>query len=97
MEFVYLFTGIVVGAVAAFFYFSLNIQKKQANLQNDFQVKEKMYEQQKVEAEKQGLVWQERFQSLKAEAGRLEVRIIRKKRGKYPIECAIGKRKSAVS
>jgi len=68
MEFVYLFIGIILGAVAAFFYFSSKSQKKRANLLHDFQEKERIYEQQKVEAEKQSLVWQERFQSLKLEA-----------------------------
>ena len=68
MEFVYLFIGIILGAVAAFFYFSSNSQKKRASLLHDFQEKERIYEQQKVEAEKQSLVWQERFQSLKLEA-----------------------------
>jgi DNA recombination protein RmuC len=67
MEFVYLFTGIVFGVVAAFFYFSLINQKRRASLLRDFQEKEKRYEQQKVEAEKLGLVWEERFQSLKSE------------------------------
>lgn len=67
MEFIYLFVGIVLGAIAAFFYFSANSQKKRANLLHDFQEKERIYEQEKVEAEKQSLVWQERFQSLKSE------------------------------
>ena len=67
MEFIYLFVGIVLGAVAAFFYFSATSQKKRAGLLHDFQEKERIYEQEKVEAEKQSLVWQERFQSLKSE------------------------------
>jgi len=67
MEFIYLLTGIIAGVVVTFFYFSLNNQKKRESLLRDFQGKEKLYEQQKVEAEKQGLVWQERFQSLKSE------------------------------
>ncbi len=64
MEFIYLFTGIVVGAVAVF----LSYQKKKEALLLNFQEKEKLYDEQKVAAEKQSLVWQERFLALKAEA-----------------------------
>jgi len=79
MEIIYLLTGIVVGAIVAFFYFSLNKQKKKESLLLGFQEKEKIYEQEKVEAEKLGLVWQERFQSLKSEAEAWKAELVEKR------------------
>ena len=79
MEFVYLFTGIVFGAIVAFLYFNSRTQKRQADLLHNFQEKEKEYEQQKVEAEKQSLIWQERFQSLKSEAEAWKVELTGKR------------------
>ena len=68
MEFIYLFSGVAFGWVMAYFYFNWKSQKKLADLRVDFQNKEKFAEEQKFAAEKQSLVWEERYQSLKTEA-----------------------------
>ena len=75
MELIYLFSGVVFGLVIAFFYLNWKTQKKLAALQNDFQNKEKQTEEQKVTAEKQSLVWEERYQSLKTEAEEWKVNL----------------------
>lgn len=68
MEFIYLFSGLVFGWIIAFLFLNWRNQKKLAAIQVEYQNKEKLNDEQKVAAEKQGLVWEERFQSLKAEA-----------------------------
>ncbi|QGY44941.1 DNA recombination protein RmuC [Maribellus comscasis] len=67
MEFVYLFSGVALGLVIAFLYLNWKNQKKQSQIQLEFQNREKLTDEQKVAAEKQSLVWEERYQSLKAE------------------------------
>lgn len=67
MEFIFLFSGVVFGLIIAFFYFNWKTQKKQTDLQLDFQEKEKQIEEQKFTAEKQSSIWEERYQSLKTE------------------------------
>jgi DNA recombination protein RmuC len=68
MEFIYLISGLLAGIIFVFLYLSLKNQKRLARLQLDFQEKEKKTEEQKFTAEKQSLIWEERYQSLKTEA-----------------------------
>ena len=68
MEIVYLVVGIIVGAVGTFLYYSSKNQKNILNAEKAFYEKEKSFELLRVEAEKQSLVWEERFQSLKIES-----------------------------
>ncbi|MCG6187498.1 DNA recombination protein RmuC [Maribellus maritimus] len=68
MEFIYLFSGVALGLVIAFLYLNWKSQKKQSQIQLEFQNQEKLIDEQKVAAEKQSLVWEERYQALKAEA-----------------------------
>ena len=67
MEILLLFVGIVVGVLIGYFFFAAKNQKKLAELQLDFHEKSKTFQEQKVTAEKQSLVWEERFQLLKTE------------------------------
>ena len=67
MEIIYLFAGIIIGVIVAFFYFSLKNQKKVAVVQQEFLEKEKKFEGQREKAEKESIVWEERFRSLKIE------------------------------
>ncbi|NOR74824.1 MAG: DNA recombination protein RmuC [Draconibacterium sp.] len=64
---IYLIVGVVVGAVVAFFYFNIKNQKNISNIEFDFREKEKLVDEQRIEAEKQSLVWEERFNFLKNE------------------------------
>jgi len=67
MEILYLVVGIIIGAVGAFFYFNSKNQKKSLIAEKEFYEKEKAFETTRVEAEKQSLIWEERFNSLKAD------------------------------
>ena len=67
MEILYLVVGIIIGAVGAFFYFNSKKQKKSLIAEKEFYEKEKAFETTRVEAEKQSLIWEERFNSLKAD------------------------------
>ncbi len=67
MEIIYLLAGVAMGAVAAFFYFSFKNQKNISVTENRFRDKEKEFELQRVDAEKKSLVWEDRFNTLKAE------------------------------
>ena len=68
MEILLLFVGIIAGVLTGYFFFVAKNQKKQAELQLDFNEKSKTLQEQKVAAEKQSLIWEERFQLLKTEA-----------------------------
>ncbi|NCB06939.1 MAG: DNA recombination protein RmuC [Bacteroidia bacterium] len=68
MEIIYLVTGIIIGVITAFLYFSIQKQKQFEKVKNQFVEKEKQLEVEKTEAEKQSLVWEDRFQSLKSES-----------------------------
>ncbi len=68
MEFIYLAVGLVVGFAGAFFYFKIKAQQGQVDLEKEFLEKERFFQEQKVDAEKHSLVWEERFQSLKKES-----------------------------
>ena len=67
MEILYLVVGIVIGAIGAFFYFNSKNQKNSLIAEKEFYEKEKTFETARVEAEKQSLIWEERFNSLKAD------------------------------
>jgi DNA recombination protein RmuC len=67
MEIIYLFIGVAIGAVVAFFYFSFRNQKKISAIEKEFRNREKEFELQRVEAEKKSLVWEDRFGTLKTE------------------------------
>ena len=77
MEFVYLGTGILLGAVIAYFFFSYKNQKKLLALVNEAQEREKDAEFRIVEAEKKGIVWEERYSGLKTEAAEWKVNLER--------------------
>lgn len=68
MDIVSLLVGVVVGGVAAVFYFRLKSQKAKADAANILLEKETLFREQQVNAEKQSLIWQERFQLLKQES-----------------------------
>ncbi len=68
MEIIYLVTGIIIGVITAFLYFSIQKQKQFEKVKNQFVEKEKQLEVEKTEAEKQSLVWEDRFQTLKSES-----------------------------
>lgn len=68
MEIFYLLIGIILGAIGAFLYITFNNQKKVSNSESDFREREKQIEDFLVEAEKQSLIWEERFHSLKKES-----------------------------
>ncbi|MBT6005082.1 MAG: DNA recombination protein RmuC, partial [Prolixibacteraceae bacterium] len=67
MELIYLFTGIIVGSGVAYFFFSLKNRIKTGAIHQEFLEKEKNFVEGKVEAEKQSIIWEERFKSLKNE------------------------------
>ena len=67
MEILYLVVGIIIGAIGAFFYFNSKNQKNSLVAEKDFYEKGKSFEAARVEAEKQSLIWEERFNSLKTE------------------------------
>lgn len=68
MEFIYLLVGLVIGFAVAFFYVKSRSQKNQSNLEKELLEKEKAFQAQKTEVEKQSLVWEDRYQSLKKDA-----------------------------
>jgi len=68
MEIIYLVIGLAIGFAAVLFYFKIKIQKSQSDFEKDSLEKEKAFQNQKVEVEKQSLIWEERFQSLKKES-----------------------------
>lgn len=81
MEIVYLLIGIVLGAIGAFLYFTFKNQKKVSDMENNFREREKQAEHYLVEAEKQSLIWEERFHSLKKESEDWKLEL-----GKYRVE-----------
>lgn len=68
MEIIYLIVGVIIGAFGAFFYFSSKSQKNILTAEKKFNETEKFYDKQRVEVEKQSLVWEERYHSLKKES-----------------------------
>lgn len=68
MEIIYLVTGIVIGVITAFLYFSIKKQKQLETVRNQFLENERRMEAEKTNAEKQSLVWEDRFLSLKSES-----------------------------
>ncbi len=68
MEFVYLLAGTVIGIVVAYFYFAARNQKAKSEQEKEFVEKERLLESARFETEKQVLVWEERYQSLKTES-----------------------------
>lgn len=79
MEIVYLIVGIVIGTIVMYFYFISKNQKNKAQAEKGFFEKEKLLDKKRVEAEKQTLIWEERFHSLKKETDswKLELEKIR--------------------
>lgn len=69
MEIIYLAIGLIIGFVAVFFYSKIKNQKLQVDVEKDFLEKERAFQEQKVEAEKQSLIWEERFLTLKRDSG----------------------------
>ncbi|WP_163326132.1 DNA recombination protein RmuC [Draconibacterium mangrovi] len=68
MEIIYLVAGVVVGGIVAFLLLKLKAQSGQADAGKLLFEKESEFLTQKAEIEKQGLVWQERYNALKNEA-----------------------------
>ena len=68
MEIIYLVAGVVVGGIVAFLFLKLKAQSGQADAGKLLFEKESEFLAQKAEIEKQGLVWQERYNGLKTEA-----------------------------
>ena len=75
MEFIYLVAGLAIGALGAFFYFKMKLQKGQIDYDKQLLEKEKEFEtvkveieKEKTEAETQIRVLEERFRNLKTEA-----------------------------
>ncbi|WP_372648160.1 DNA recombination protein RmuC [Draconibacterium sp.] len=68
MEIIYLVAGVVVGGIVAFLLLKLKAQSGQADAGKLLFEKESEFLTQKAEIEKQGLVWQERYNALKTEA-----------------------------
>ncbi|MDX8341323.1 DNA recombination protein RmuC [Draconibacterium sp. IB214405] len=68
MEIIYLVAGVVLGGVVAFLFLKLKAQSGQADAGKLLFEKESQFLAQKAEIEKQGLVWQERYNALKTEA-----------------------------
>ncbi|WP_346858571.1 DNA recombination protein RmuC [uncultured Draconibacterium sp.] len=68
MEFIYLLVGVLIGFVAAFFYFRTKNEKTKLAAEKLVLENERLFQQQKVEIEKQSLIWEERYQLLKAES-----------------------------
>ena len=77
MEIIYLIVGILAGGFITFFYINWINQKKITGVIAEFQEKEKMQEHQKVEVEKQSLIWEERFQLLKSEADSWKAELVK--------------------
>ncbi len=59
---------VLLGALAAVFFIHLKNQKKISLLKNEFQEKEKQLDARLNEAEKQSLIWEERYQAVKTDA-----------------------------
>ncbi|WP_321371246.1 DNA recombination protein RmuC [uncultured Draconibacterium sp.] len=68
MEIIYLVAGVVVGGIVAFLFLKLKAQSGQADAGKLLFEKESEFLAQKAEIEKQGLIWQERYNALKTEA-----------------------------
>lgn len=68
MEFIYLVVGLMVGFAAAYFFVKMKSQKGQVDVEKAFLDKEKTFQEEKVNAEKQSLIWEERFNSLKKDS-----------------------------
>ena len=68
MEIVYLLVGLAVGAAAIYFIFNSKLQKAQSEAEKELLEKEKEFRAQNIEAEKQGLIWEERYNALKRES-----------------------------
>ncbi|MCK3685860.1 DNA recombination protein RmuC [Maribellus sp. YY47] len=68
MEIVYLLVGLAVGAAAVYFVFNSKLQKAQAEAERSMLEKEKELSNQNIETEKQRLVWEERYNSLKSDS-----------------------------
>jgi DNA recombination protein RmuC len=75
MEIIYLAIGLLLGFGAVFFYFKIKNQKILVDMENNFLEKEKAFQEQKVEAEKQSLIWRERYQNFKIEADEWKLEI----------------------
>ena len=67
MEIVYLLSGIGVGALVAFLFFRFKTQTIKTYFDTKIREKEKEFESEKVQTEKQSLLWEERFISKKTE------------------------------
>ena len=65
MEILFVIVGLVIGIISAFFYFRIKSQKVKVDFEKELLEKEKIFQRQKVEIEKQSLIWEERFQLLK--------------------------------
>ena len=63
MEIVYLATGIVIGMIVVFFFFRNKNQRINADCERQIREKEKLFEQGKTQAEKEGMLWEERYVS----------------------------------
>jgi len=68
MEIIYLLAGAVIGILIAYFYFASKSQKTKSELEKEFLEKEKSQEASRIETEKQSLVWEERYSSLKTDS-----------------------------
>lgn len=68
MEIIYLVAGVVVGGIVALLFLKLKAQSGQADAGKLLFEKESEFLAQKAEIEKQGLIWQERYNALKTEA-----------------------------
>lgn len=68
MEIIYLVVGVVLGSIITFLILKLKSQSGQADAGKLLFEKESEFLNQKAEIEKQGLVWQERYNALKTEA-----------------------------
>lgn len=68
MEIVYLLVGLLVGAAAVYFIFNSKLQKAGSEAEKDLLQKENEYRNQTIEAEKQRLVWEERYNALKRDS-----------------------------
>lgn len=68
MEIIYLAVGLTIGFVAVFFYSKIKSQKSQVDIEKELLEKERAFQEKKVEVEKQSLIWEERFRSLKRDA-----------------------------
>ncbi len=68
MEIVYLLVGLAVGAAAIYFIFNSKLQKAQSEAEKELLEKEKEFRTQNIETEKQGLIWEERYNALKRES-----------------------------